>query len=85
MIAAETRDLEGDAYLAAGLSPGDGQEKEGSEDLVVKRLLRLWMNERGAPVVLPFQFDAIQDIMELINVQVAVRSAAINCLLILLD
>lgn len=73
MISAETRDRDGDSYMAENhqvdfsLSPEESQEE--GEDLV-KKLLRIWMNERGAPEILPFQFEVIQDIMELINVQV---------------
>lgn len=34
------------------------------------RLLRAWINERNAPELLPFQFDLVQDTIELVDNQV---------------
>jgi hypothetical protein len=76
MITAETRDREDvqmggpDSVDPAGFAfPLAEETQEEGEDLM-KRFLRVWMNERSAPEILPFQFEAIQDIMELINLQV---------------
>lgn len=87
MITAETRDRE-DVHMAdpeidpTGFAfPLAEDTQDDTEDLVT-RFLRVWMNERSAPEILPFQFEVIQDIMELINLQV--HNSVVNILIFIL-
>ncbi len=40
---------------------------------LIARLVRAWLNERNAPEIIPFQFDLIADILELLDNQVTVH------------
>lgn len=53
-----------------GAAMGDDGDGEGE---YLPRLLRAWMNERSAPELLPFEFQLIQDTIELLQNQVSIK------------
>lgn len=56
--------------LAQGRTAGGVEEDEPGFTV---RLNRAWLNERNAPALLPFQFELVQDCLELLQNQARVR------------
>ncbi len=61
--------LEGEGLGATQIFEGYGNEWGGTED-ETKVLVRLWLNERMAPTLLPYAMESVENISELISNQV---------------
>lgn len=74
----DTAPLPTDAPDTEPLADYDFDMHSQQQEEFLPRLLRAWINERNAPELLPFQFDLVQDTIELLDNQVPSDQAVLT-------